>query len=331
MTGDQATPFTENASTAVRELVSRHARVTPLLPAPVLSQRLGREVLLKLECLQVTGSFKVRGAAARLESLGAQERLGGVVACSSGNHGRAISYVAGRTGIPARVFVPDWVDPVKLDGIRSGGAEAILTGATFDEAEAAAIQAAEDAGSTYVSAYDDPWVINGQGTIGLEIADQLEGRPISAFLAPLSGGGLIAGVSGGLNETGLAPSIVAVSAERAAVMHESIEAGRPVELPEELTLANALAGGIGLDNRYSFDLIQQRVDQYLKVSEEEIADAIRFSLTHLNLVVEGGGAVALATLLNGSWTAPDTEGVVVVLLSGGNVATETLLTALGRE
>ena len=214
--------------------------------------------------------------------------------------------MAGRKWIPARVFVPDWVDPVKLDGIRSGGAEAILTGATFDEAEAAAIQAAEDAGSTYVSAYDDPWVINGQGTIGLEIADQLEGRPISGFLAPLSGGGLIAGVSGGLNETGLAPSIVAVSAERAAVMHESIEAGRPVELPEELTLANALAGGIGLDNRYSFDLIQQRVDQYLKVSEEEIADAIRFSLTHLNLVVEGGGAVALATLLNGSWTAPDT-------------------------
>jgi threonine dehydratase len=114
-------------------------------------------------------------------------------------------------------------------------------------------------------------------------------------------------------------------------MHESIEAGRPVELPEESTLANALAGGIGLDNRYSFDLIQQRVDQYLKVSEEQIADAIRFSLTHLNLVVEGGGAVALATLLNGSWTAPDTEGVVVVLLSGGNVATETLLTALSRE
>ena len=331
MTGYPAGPFTETSSAEVREVGSRHARVTPLLSAPVLSERLGREVLLKLECLQATGSFKVRGAAARLESLGPEEVLRGVVACSSGNHGRAVSYVAERTGIPARVFVPEWVDPVKLDGIRSGGAEAVLTGSTFDEAEVAAIQEAENTGSTYVSAYDDPWVINGQGTIGLELAHQLAGRPISAFLAPLSGGGLIAGVSGGLKEAGLTPSIVAVSAERAAVMHSSIEAGQPIELPEEDTLANALAGGIGLENRYSFNLVRERVDQYIKVSEEGISDAIRFSLTHLNLVVEGGGVVALAALLNGSWKPPDTEGVVVVLLSGGNVAMETLMTILDCE
>ena len=114
-------------------------------------------------------------------------------------------------------------------------------------------------------------------------------------------------------------------------MHSSIEAGQPIELPEEDTLANALAGGIGLDNRYSFHLVRERVDQYIKVSEKDISDAIRFSLTHLNLVVEGGGVVALAALLNGSWTPPDTEGVVVVLLSGGNVAMETLMTILDCE
>ena len=127
----------------MRARVERHARETPLLPAPELSERVGREVLLKAECLQVTGSFKVRGAAARLESLSEEERSAGIVACSSGNHGRAVSYVAGRAGIAARVFVPRWVDPVKLEGIRAGGAEAVLCGDTFDESEAAAIAAAD--------------------------------------------------------------------------------------------------------------------------------------------------------------------------------------------
>ncbi len=317
-------------SSEVRELVDRHACVTPLLPAPALSECLGREVLLKAECLQVTGSFKVRGAAARLEGLSPDERGRGIVACSSGNHGRAVSYVAGRAGIPARVFVPEWVDPVKLEGIRSGGAEAVLHGDTFDVSEVAAVTAAGEAGSIYVSAYDDPWVIAGQGTIGLEIADQLEGRSVSAVLAPLSGGGLIAGIAGALAEIGLHPAIVGVSAQRASVMLASVRAGRPVELPEEDTLANALAGGIGLDNRYSFGLVRERVDQHAAVTEAQIADAMRIAVSHLHMVVEGGGAVALAAALAGAWQPPPADdGVVVILLSGGNVSTETLVDILG--
>ncbi len=324
--GDSPLP----TSSGVRELVDRHARVTPLLPAPALSECLGREVLLKAECLQVTGSFKVRGAAARLEGLSTGERTRGIVACSSGNHGRAVSYVAGRAGIPARVFVPEWVDPVKLEGIRSGGAEAVLCGDTFDASEAAAVKAAGEAGSIYVSAYDDPWVIAGQGTIGLEIAEQLDGRPVSAVLTPLSGGGLIAGVAGGLAEVGLSPAIVGVSAQRASVMLASVRAGRPVELPEEDTLANALAGGIGLDNRYSFALVRDRVDQHATVTEAQIADAMRIAIAHLHIVVEGGGAVALAAALAGTWQpSPEEDGVVVILLSGGNVSTETLVDVLG--
>lgn len=316
-------------SSLVLPAVRRHARTSPLIPSPELSERLGREVLLKAECLQVTGSFKVRGAAARLEALEPDERTRGIVACSSGNHGRAVSYVAGRAGIPARVFVPAWVDPVKLDGIRAGGAEAILLGETFDECEAAAQAAARESGGVYVSAYDDPWVIAGQGTIGLEIAEQFEQGSIDAVLAPLSGGGLVAGIAGGLQEEGVGASVVGVSAAHAAVMLHSVRAGQPVELPEQDTLANALAGGIGLENRYSFDLVRNRVDEHVSVSEAQISEAMRFAVERLHMVVEGGGAVALAAVLGGVWSPPGGDGAVVLVLSGGNVAAETLARVLG--
>ena len=156
-------------SKGVTNAVESIARRTPLLRAPELSDQLGRPVWLKAECLQVTGSFKVRGAAARLSALNDQERMRGVVSCSSGNHGRAVAYVAQKLGIPASVCVPEWVDPVKLEGIKRDGAEAVLVGSTFDEAESHALELSERTGRTYISAYDDPWVIAGQGTIALEI------------------------------------------------------------------------------------------------------------------------------------------------------------------
>ena len=319
------------ATAAVRGI----ARLTPLLEAPELSERLGAPVLLKAECLQVTGSFKVRGAAARLAALSEGERTRGVVACSSGNHGRAVAYVAERLGIPATVCVPTWVDPVKLEGIRARGAEAVVVGDTFDESEAHALDLARTSGRIYVSAYDDPWVIAGQGTLALEILDQLHGVP-EAVLAPLSGGGLTGGIGAALHEKlpGDAPRIVAVSAANAAVMLASVRAGKPVELPEQETLANALAGGIGLDNQYSFELVRDRVQEHLCVSEAEIEAAMAYAATSLRLVVEGGGAVALAALLSGAWQ-PGADGrgparPVVVVLSGGNVAPATLASALDR-
>jgi threonine dehydratase len=312
---------------SVRTAVAAHARVTPLLPASELSARVGRTVLLKAECLQRTGSFKVRGAAARLSELDEEARARGVVACSSGNHGRAVSFVAQRIGIPATVFVPDWVDPVKLEGIRSSGAETRLAGATFDEAEALAIQHASEIGRVYVSAYDDPWVIAGQGTIALEILEQSPEVP-AAIVVPLSGGGLIAGIASALEEHlgGEMPRCVAASAANASVMYESVREGRPVELPELETLANALAGGIGLDNRYSFPLVRDLDADHVLVDEAQIAAAMRYSLEHLSLVLEGGGAVGLAAVATGVWSPASLPigGPIVVLLSGGNVAAETL-------
>lgn len=312
-----------------RSAVSRLARVTPLLEAPELSERVGTRVLLKAECLQVTGSFKVRGAAARLSALTTDERRRGVVVCSSGNHGRAVSWVARRLGIPATVYVPEWVDPVKLAGIRAQGAEAVLAGETFDEAEARALVHAHETGRTYVSAYDDPWVIAGQGTLALELLEGLD-TPPRAVLVPLSGGGLVTGIAATLRHRlgEDAPPAIAVSAERASVMLRSIRAGRPVQLPEEETLANALAGGIGPDNRWSFQLVRDLIHRHVVVTEDEIMDAMAYAFNELKLVVEGGAAVALASVLTGRWrdegTPPTGRGPLVVVLSGGNVSLETL-------
>lgn len=325
--------MTEVDLVAVRAAVDGLARRTPLLPAPALSDRVGAEVWLKAECLQVTGSFKVRGAAARLSALTEVERRRGVVACSSGNHGRAVAWVASRWGIPASVYVPKWVDPVKLAGIRASGADAVLAGESFDDAERRAIADASESGRTYVSAYDDPWVIAGQGTIASEIVEQL-GAPPAAVVAPLSGGGLIGGIAAAFAESGgrdARPSHVAVSAENAAVMRASVEAGRPVELPEKATLAGALSGGIGVDNQWSFPLVRDLVDEQVSVSESEIADAMRYAVGRLHLVVEGGGAVGLAALVADRWRPASDGGPVVVVLSGGNVAARTLARVLGGD
>ncbi len=314
----------------VTNAVERIARRTPLLRAPELSDQLGQPVWLKAECLQVTGSFKVRGAAARLSALNDQERMRGVVSCSSGNHGRAVAYVAKKLGIPASVCVPEWVDPVKLEGIKANGADAVLVGSTFDEAETHALELSERTGRTYISAYDDPWVIAGQGTIALEILGQLGESP-AAILTPLSGGGLLGGIASVFAESieDQTCRTVAVSAENAAVMLASVRAGHPIELAEEETLANALAGGIGLNNQYSFKLIQDLVHEHVTVTEKQISDAMRYCAMELSLVVEGGGAVAIAAVQSGTWKPTGVrDGPLVILLSGGNVAKETLASVL---
>ena len=314
----------------VTNAVERIARRTPLLRAPELSDQLGQPVWLKAECLQVTGSFKVRGAAARLSALNEQERMRGVVSCSSGNHGRAVAYVAKKLGIPASVCVPEWVDPVKLGGIKANGADAVLVGSTFDEAETHALELSERTGRTYISAYDDPWVIAGQGTIALEILGQLGESP-AAILTPLSGGGLLGGIASVFAESieDQTCRTVAVSAENAAVMLASVRAGHPIELAEEETLANALAGGIGSNNQYSFKLIQDLVHEHVTVTEKQISDAMRYCAMELSLVVEGGGAVAIAAVQSGTWKPTGVrDGPLVILLSGGNVAKETLASVL---
>lgn len=325
---------------------------TPLLFSPDLSEEAGRPVHLKLETLQRTGSFKVRGAANRILTLTEEERARGVVACSSGNHGRAVAYVAGRLGVSATVFVPEWVDPDKLRGIREAGARAEVGGETYDEAEGRAFAFRDREGAVFVHPFDDLRVIEGQGTVGLEIVERLGGSsgasaagggartgsgesgdggaPPPTVVVPLSGGGLVAGVAHAVKGSMPHARIVAVSARRARVMWESLRAGRPVEWAppaeggwsEEETRAGALAGGIGLENRHTFRMVSDLVDGHVLVEEEAIAHAMARAFRSLRLVVEGGGAVGLAALLEGSLEGvleEAGEGPLVIVVSGGNV------------
>ena len=299
---------------AAAERIATIVRKTPVVPVNAERQN-GGQVWLKLENLQVTGSFKVRGAANKIASLDQVARTRGIVTCSSGNHGRAVAYVAEAFGVPATVCVPEWVDPVKLDAIRSHGAEVVVEGATYDETEARSFEIQQERELVYVHPFDDPEVIAGQGTIGLELMEQIPS--VRTVAVPLSGGGLIAGIAVAIKSERPDSRVIGVSAQNACVMYKSLEAGAPQTLPEEDTVANALAGGIGLANEYSFELVRDLVDEHVLVSEGEIRSAMRFAASEYHLILEGGGAVALAAMLRGD--LPSGDGDMALVLSGGNV------------
>lgn len=278
-------------------------------------------VFLKLESLQRTGSFKMRGAANRLAKLSPEERARGVVAASSGNHARAVAEASRLLGVQATVCVPNWVDPLKLRAIRAARARVVLAGPTYDDAEARAVALADDEGLAPVHPFDDLDVIEGQGTVGVELLDQLAG--LEEVVVPLSGGGLVAGVGLAVKERGV--RVVAVSAERASVMHRSLLEGRPVQMAEEKTIASALSGGIGMENRYSFEIVREVVDEHVVVSEDAVRTAVARTFRERRLVVEGGGAVGLAAL----WSGHEPRGRAAVVVSGGNLAPALLTELVG--
>jgi threonine dehydratase len=304
-----------------RQRIAGFAIRTPLIPSPILSERVGAGVHLKLENVQRTGAFKIRGAANKLQSLTPEEAERGVITVSSGNHGRAVAHVAHEMGIRAVVCMSTRVPSNKVESIQRLGAEVVVHGESYDEAERRALQLRQEDGLTMISPFDDPHIIAGQGTIGLELLEDLPW--IDTVVVPLSGGGLLSGV--GLVLKAADPSIrtVGVSMDRAPVMYHSLRAGEPIEMEEEETLADALAGGIGLENRHTFRMIQTYVDETLLVTEDEIARAMAFALEEHHQVVEGGGAVGLAALV--CEKVEDAGENVAVVISGGNVDLPLLL------
>lgn len=307
-------------SASVRDAVEQFTDMTPVMSRQVA----GMHVWLKCENLQRTGSFKVRGAAAALGALARDVKARGVVACSSGNHGRAVAYVAKSMGVPATICVPQWIDPQKLTAIKLNEAQVVADGKTYDESEAEAIRLAQERSLAFVGPFDDLNVIAGQGTLGLELLDQIEN--LRTVVIPVSGGGLAAGVAHALKSRKADIEVVGVSASSARVMLASLQVGRPVTLPETETLATALAGGIGQQNRYTLQAVQSLVDRHVEVSEEEIADAIRFAAGELKLVIEGGGAVGLAALL--ARKLGTLEQPCCIVLSGGNIDPKALASVL---
>ncbi len=309
-----------------RQRIAPYCRRTPLLDSSLLSQTTRTHVRLKLESLQITGSFKARGATNKLLSLPEEARARGVITVSSGNHGRAVSYIARKLGVHAVVCVPESVPQNKQAGISNLGAELVVHGANQDEAMAFADRLQEQRGLTMVHPFDDPAVIAGQGTIGLEL---LEDDPeIDMALVPLSGGGLISGIALTLKHTRPSLRTIGVSMDRGPAMVESVRAGQLVDVVEEPTLADALAGGLNKDNRYTFEMVRKYVDNYVLVTEEEIARAMVAALQE-KLVVEGGGVVGIAALLSGK-VRPLGRNVAVVI-SGGNVDLSLLMDVYRKQ
>jgi threonine dehydratase len=298
---------------AARERIASYARRTPVELSETLSRRAGRVFWLKAENLQRTGSFKIRGAVNKLSLLAPAQREAGVIAASAGNHGQAVAWAARELGIAATVFMPQDAPMAKVEATRNYGAATVLVGAGFDDAMLACRARAEETGATFVHAFEDEQVIAGQGTIGLELAEQLS--DVSTITVPVGGGGLAAG------------AVIALRARRPDLRIVGVQAGKngptiadgiAVKHPGELTMA----------------ILDELLDDMVQVDDDEICEAIVLLLERTKLVVEGAGAVSVAALLSGKAGG---QGPACALLSGGNIDATLLisvmrhgLTAAGR-
>lgn len=296
-----------------RRRIAGRVRRTPLMLSDSLTQHAGRPVHLKLEHHQITGSFKLRGATSAVAALSEAERQAGVVGVSTGNHGRGLAHAAKEAGVRAVICMSSLVPNNKVEAIEALGAEVRIVGRSQDEAEAEVAELVA-AGMTMLPPFDHAQVIAGQGTLGIELLEDLP--EVATVVVPLSGGGLIAGVARAVKSADPAIRVVGVTMARGAAMYESQKAGCPVQVEELPSLADALGGGIGLDNRFTFPMVRDLVDDLLLVDEDEIAPAIRHAYRQERQVIEGSGAVGIAALLAGRIEGP---GPIVLVVSGGNV------------
>jgi len=300
-----------------RQRLAGRVALTPLVPSPSLSAHANAPVYLKLETVQPTGSFKLRGATNAIAQLAGQGATR-VVTASTGNHGRALAYAARTLGLEAAVCMSSLVPRNKVDAVAALGARVVIAGKSQDDAQVAAQRLVREDGYVFVPPFDDLSVIAGQATIGLEI---LEALPDAATLVvPLSGGGLFGGVAFAAKQIRPSLAAIGVSMKRGAAMHASLAAGRPVDVEESETLADSLGGGIGIENRHTFALTRLLADDVVLLDEAAIARGIVHAYREERLVVEGAGAVGMAALLEGRVPhAARTAGPIVVVVSGANI------------
>jgi threonine dehydratase len=281
------------------------AEETPIYLSETFSRRAGRQVLLKAENLQRTGSFKVRGAVNKLSTLTPDERAAGVVAASAGNHGQAVAWAARELGMAATIYVPEGAPMAKVEACRNYGATTVMSGLYFEDALTAAEQHVDETGGTFIHPYEDQLVIAGQGTIGLELADQVP--DVETVLIPIGGGGLSVGVATALRA--MRPQVRLVGVQ-AGVDGETIADGIAVKIPSDFTMP----------------LLEDLLDDIVHVSDDEISEAIVLLLERAKLTVEGAGAVGVAALLSGKAGAG--SGTAVPILSGGNIDATMLISVM---
>jgi threonine dehydratase len=296
---------------SARERLDGVARVTPVYPSETFSRLAGRPVYLKAENLQRTGSFKIRGAYVKLESLEPEQRAAGVVASSAGNHGQAVAWAARELGAPARIFMPQDSAMAKVDATRNYGAEVELTGSTFEEALQEALAYIDQSGGTFVHPYEDTHVISGQGTIGLEIAEQVD--ELETVVIPIGGGGLASGIS------------LALRAVRPGLRLVGVQAAGTRPGGSGYTIADGIA--VKEPGQQTMSILAETLDDIVTVEDEQIAEAIVLLAERTKFVVEGAGAVGIAAILGG---LAGGSGPVLALLSGGNIDASLMVQVMRR-
>jgi threonine dehydratase len=294
--------------------IAGHVLRTPMMQSASLSERMGVPVHLKLEHHQRTGAFKLRGATNAVLSLAADERRRGVVAASTGNHGRALAHAARAVGSRATICMSSLVPDNKVAEVRRLGADIRIVGRSQDDAQVEVNRLVAEEGMVMVPPFDDEAVIAGQGTIGLELVEDLP--DVETVLVQVSGGGLASGIAAAVKALRPAARLIGLTMDRGAAMKESITAGHPVTVEEYPSLADSLGGGIGLANRLTFSMCRSLLDDLVLVSEHEIVEGIRHAYRQEREVLEGAGAIGIAALIAGKVVS---VGPTAVLLSGRNI------------
>jgi threonine dehydratase len=308
-----------------RKAIAPFVKPTPLVRSQFLSNLCKGDVGLKLENLQITHAFKIRGAFNRLLHLSAEEEKG-IITASAGNHGQAVAYAARKLNLYARIVVPKTTPKIKIEGIKKYDADLVLFGDTYNEAEQKAKELARKDGCAYISPYDDELIIAGHGTIGLEIIEALPN--VNAVIVPVGGGGLISGISTAIKSIKSSVRIIGVQSEASPVMYESLKAGRIVETRKTETIAEGLSGGIE-KGAVTFEITQEYVDEMLLAREETIKRAVYFLWTYEKQVIEGSGAVAIAPIMENK--DEFTGKTVVAVITGGNIDAKLFQSILASE
>lgn len=294
-----------------RERLKGVAQRTGMVQFKALSDE-HSQVYLKTEDLQNTGSFKVRGAYIKIASLSAEERACGVIASSAGNHAQGVALAAKAFGVPATIVMPAGAPLSKVKATRELGANVVLHGTVYDDAYAEACRIQKETGATFIHPFDDPMVIAGQGTIGLEIMDDLP--DVGTIVVPIGGGGLASGVAAAVKMLHPDVRVIGVQASGAAGMKASLDAGHIVELPSAKTIADGIA--VKRPGENTFELCRQYLDEVVTVDDDEIAQAILFLMERGKMVAEGAGAAPVAAIINRKF---DVSGKVAAVISGGNI------------
>jgi threonine dehydratase len=304
--------------------LKKRVRRTELIHAQHFSERLGLPLYFKCENLQRTGAFKIRGALNFMTAQSREALAGGVITASAGNHAQGVAFSADLIGVKATVYMPESTPPQKVFSTRDYGAEVVLEGKNFDEACAAALKQAAVSGALFVHPFNDPLVMAGQGTIGLELLEDLP--DLANVLVPIGGGGLIAGIARAIKETHPHVRIIGVESAAAPSMRLSLKNHEIITIPIRPSLADGIA--VKTVGTETFEVVRELVDEVVQVEEEEIAQAIVSLLERNKLMVEGAGAVGLAALLNGK--VKHLSGKTVALLSGGNIDVKTIAVVVER-